>query len=152
MANRGFGTKVGAGFAAVLLILAISSTMAWPAFGEANQALSRYALLLGNSAIFRDIDLTVSRYRGHAREYTYSNSKATADLAVNDAEALRTRITAGLARVTDPGRHALLEDMVKQEQPYTENFTHKRSPMPIAPTKRSSNSTRRRNASVRSCS
>ena len=50
--------------------------------------------MVANSSIFRDIDLAVANYRGQAREYIYSYDKATADLAVKDAEALRKLITA----------------------------------------------------------
>ena len=88
IADRRIGTKIGAGFAAVLLILAISSTMAWLAFNQVSEAMNRYGFLVANSSIFRDIDLAVANYRGLAREYIYSNDEATADLAVKDAEAV----------------------------------------------------------------
>jgi methyl-accepting chemotaxis protein len=127
LADRRISTKIGAGFAAVLLILAFSSAMAWLAFGQVSEAVNRYAFLVANASIFRDIDLTVTRYRGHAREYIYSNDEATADLAVKDDEALRKLIATGLAGVANVARHALLEDMGKQEQSYTANFNHSRA-------------------------
>jgi methyl-accepting chemotaxis protein len=127
IADRRIGTKIGAGFAAVLLILAISSTMAWLAFNQVSEAMNRYGFLVANSSIFRDIDLAVANYRGQAREYIYSNDEATADLAVKDAEALRKLITVGLGRVVNVERHALLEDIAKQEQSYTAGFTRARA-------------------------
>lgn len=127
IADRRIGTKVAIGFAAVLLILAVSSTIAYWAFGSASQALEKYAFLVGNSATFRDIDLLVTRYRGQAREYVYSNDEATADEAVKTGTALRQLIDAGLARVADPGRHRLLEDAAKQAEGYDAYFQHARS-------------------------
>jgi hypothetical protein len=121
--HLGIGAKIGAGFAVVLLILAVSSAMAWLAFSQVSGALNRYSVLVTNAGIFRDLDLTITRYRGHAREYIYSNEEATADLAVKDGEALRTLIATGLGRVNNVERRALLEDMAKQEQAYTKDFT-----------------------------
>jgi hypothetical protein len=67
--DRTIGTKIGAGFAVVLLVLAVSSILAWLAFGRASGAVDDYAGLVARSAIFRDIDLQVAQYRGHVREY-----------------------------------------------------------------------------------
>ena len=122
ISDRTIGTKVAAGFAVVLLILAVSSVLAWLAFGRASGAVDDYARLVANSAIFRDIDLTVTRYRGHVREYVFSNDEATAATAVKDGEALRQLIASGLAKVTNPERHRLLEDAAKQADTYAANF------------------------------
>jgi len=127
VADRHIGTKIGAGFAAILLILVLSSTMAWMGFSRISEAVDHYSFLVANSAIFRDIDLTVTRYRGNVREYVFSNDEATGDQATKDGDALRKLIAAGLARVVHPERRALLEDMVKQEQAYTEQFSRIRN-------------------------
>ena len=68
ISDRTISTKVAAGFAVVLFILAVSSVLAWLAFGRASGAVDEYAGLVGRSAIFRDIDLQVTRYRGLVRE------------------------------------------------------------------------------------
>ena len=75
-----------------------------------------------NSAIFRDIDLGVTQYRGHVREYVFSNDEATAATAVKDGQALRQLIASGVAKVTNPERHRLLEDAAKQADTYAANF------------------------------
>ena len=121
------GTKIALGFATVLVILAASSTVAWIAFGRVSDAVGAYAGLVANATIYRDIDLTVARYRGHAREYIYSNEPATADLAAKDAETLRNLIASGLTRVAQKERHALLEDVANQEKLYTTQFNRARA-------------------------
>ena len=122
ISDRTIGTKVSAGFAVVLLILAVSSALAWLAFGRASGAVADYTRLVANSAIFRDIDLGVTQYRGHVREYVFSNDEATAATAVKDGQALRQLIASGLAKVTNPERHRLLEDAAKQADTYAANF------------------------------
>ena len=98
IANCRIGSKIAAGFAAVLLILAVSSTLAWLAFGQVTSAVDGYAELVATSAIYRDIDLTVAQYRGHVREYVVSDNEDTADLAVKEGTALHELIAKGLAR------------------------------------------------------
>jgi hypothetical protein len=106
IANRRVGTKIGAGFAVVLAILAISSTIVWLAFGRVTTAVDRYADLVSRSSIYRDVDRTVAQYRGHVREYVYSHDDATAEAAVADARTLRGIVTTGLTRVANPERQA----------------------------------------------
>jgi methyl-accepting chemotaxis protein len=127
IADRTIGTKIAAGFTAVLLILAVSSVMAWLSFGQVSRAVDRNASLVANSAIFRDIDLAMTRYRGHVREYVFSKDEAVAGVAEKDSADLRKLIADGLARVVNPERHALLEEIAKQEASYTSNFAHVRT-------------------------
>ena len=122
VANIRIGGKVAAGFAAVLLILAVSSAFAYLAFGRVAGAVDQYAGLVARSAIFRDIDLGVTQYRGHAREYVFSNDEATADLALKDAAAVRQLVATGLERVNNPERRSLLQGIAKEENSYTTGF------------------------------
>jgi methyl-accepting chemotaxis protein len=124
LANCRIGSKIAIGFAAVLLILAVSSVVVWLAFGQVASAVDSYAGLAANSAIYRDIDLAVSEFRGHVREYVFSDNEDVAAAAVKDSAAVHELIATGLARVTNPERHALLENMAKQADFYTANFTH----------------------------
>jgi HAMP domain-containing protein/CHASE3 domain sensor protein len=126
IANCRIGSKIAIGFAAVLLILAVSSTLAWLAFGQVTSTVDGYAELVATSAIYRDIDLTVAQYRGHVREYVASDNEDTADLAVKEGTALHEHIATGLVRVTNPERHGLLENMAKQAESYTANFARVR--------------------------
>ncbi len=127
ISDRTIGTKVSAGFAVVLLTLAVSSVLAWLSFGHVAAALEDYTTLVTNSAIYRDIDLQVTQYRGHVREYTFSDDEATAATAVKDGEVLRQLIASGLAKVTHPERRRLLEDAAKQTDTYAANFEHARA-------------------------
>ena len=60
-ADRRLGTKIGAGFGLVLLILAATSSVAWFAFAGVSRAVANFASLASNSSFYRDIDLTVSQ-------------------------------------------------------------------------------------------
>jgi len=125
--DRKIGTKIAAGFGVILLILTVSSSAAYLAFEQAADAVGEYTRLVTNSAIFRDIDLQVTRYRGHVREYVRSDNEQTADTAIKDGGAMRQLIAAGLARVTHSERHRLLEDAAKQADLYATNFEHVRA-------------------------
>ncbi len=54
-ANLRIGGKIGAGFAIVMLILAVSVTSAWLAFGRVTAVVDESATLLANARIFREI-------------------------------------------------------------------------------------------------
>ena len=125
--DRKIGTKIAAGFGVILLILVVSSSAAYIAFGQAADAVGEYAKLVTNSAIYRDIDLQVTRYRDHAREYVMSDNEPTAEAAIKDSAAVRQLIATGLARVTHTERHRLLEDAAKQADLYAKNFEHVRA-------------------------
>lgn len=122
VANRTIGTKVAVGFAVVLLILAVSSVFAYLAFGQVAGTMGVYSGLVARSAIFRDIDRQVTQYRGHVREYVFSNDEATATVGVKDGDTLRQLIADGLTRVTHPERRRILEDTAKQADIYASNF------------------------------
>jgi CHASE3 domain sensor protein len=117
--NLRISNKITAGFGLILLILTVSSVMAFLSFGRVTAAIGEYSELVGGSAVFRDIDLAVTRLRGRVREYNFSDEEATADLAIKYAAALRQLIADGLTRVTNPERHALLENIGKQAALYT---------------------------------
>jgi methyl-accepting chemotaxis protein len=125
--NRTIGAKIAGGFTAILLILAVSSVLAYLAFGRVATGVDSYAGLVGRAAIFRNIDLKVTQYRGHVREYVFSNDEATAATAVKEGEALRQLIADGLAKVTHRERHGMLEDAAKQADLYATNFEHVRA-------------------------
>jgi methyl-accepting chemotaxis protein len=120
--NLRISNKITAGFGLILLILTVSSVMAFLSFGRVTAAIGEYSELVGGSAVFRDIDLAVTRLRGRVREYNFSDEEATADLAIKYAAALRQLIADGLTRVTNPERHALLENIGKQAALYTTGF------------------------------
>ena len=122
LANVRIGSKIGAGFGVVLLILAVSSTIAWLASTRVAAAVDEYATLVTSSAVFRDIDRIVAQYRGHVREYVYSDHEDAARAALQDGAALRTLITNGLTRITNPERHRLLESIAKQADAYAAEF------------------------------
>ncbi len=70
--NLRISNKIAAGFGLILLILIVSSVMASLSFGRVTAAIGEYSELVGRSAIFRDIDLAVTRLRGRVRECTIS--------------------------------------------------------------------------------
>jgi hypothetical protein len=93
LTNLRIGSKIGVGFTLVLLILAVSFTVAWLAFGRVAAAVGEYATLATNSEVFRDIERTVTQYRGQVREYVYSDHEDIAQTVLQDAAALHGLIT-----------------------------------------------------------
>jgi methyl-accepting chemotaxis protein len=122
--DRKIATKVAAGFGVVLLIFAVSCTVAYFAFERAASALDTYTRLTTNSALFRDVDLQVTRYRAHVREFVYSGDEATAATAIKDGDALRKMIADGLTWMTNPERRRMMQDAAKQAELYASNFEH----------------------------
>ena len=116
--NLRISNKIAAGFGLILLILTVSSVMATLSFNRVTSAIENYSELVARSATFRDIDLAVTRLRGRVRGNNFSNDEATADLATQYAAALRQLIADGLTRVTNPERHAVLENIGKQAALY----------------------------------
>ena len=121
-ADRKLSTRIGAGFALVLLILAASSGIAWYAFSSVSAAVEEYASLVEGSAFFNDIDLKVSDYRGHVRQYVASGQEEVAAAALKDQEQLQELISTALARVKHPQRHQLLENISKAAESYIGYF------------------------------
>jgi methyl-accepting chemotaxis protein len=120
--NLRIGTKIAAGFAGVLLILAASSVFAYLAFGRVTVSVQSDAQLVANAGRFRDIDLQVTQLRGHVREYVYSDNEETANLATKEAAALRQFIAAAMPYAIDPEPRRLMEDAAKQAEVYAAGF------------------------------
>ena len=116
--NLRIGSKIATGFAAILLVLAVSSVLAWLAFGRVATAVDSYTELVATAGINQEIELVATQFRGHAREYIASDNEDTAAAATKEATALRELIANGLARVTNPERRALVQDMAKQAEAY----------------------------------
>lgn len=125
--DRPIGTKITAGFAAVLLLLVISSAFAWLSFGRMVGAMDDYAAFVTNSDVIQGIDLQLARFRGHVREYIFSNDEATGATASKEGEALRQFIAAGQTKVGNPERRRVLGDTAKQAEQYTTDFEHVRA-------------------------
>jgi CHASE3 domain sensor protein len=122
--DRTIGTKIAAGFTVVLLFLAVSSGIAYVAFGRVASAVDTYAGLVTRSATYRDIDLKMAQYRGHVREYFYSDDQETASTVIKEGEALRKLIADGLAATSNPERQRQLRDAAKQADLYAVGFEH----------------------------
>ena len=73
---------------------------------------------MATAGIYQEIELVATQFRGHAREYIASDNEDTAAAATKEATALRELIANGLARVTNPERRALVQDMAKQAEAY----------------------------------
>jgi methyl-accepting chemotaxis protein len=122
LTNRTIGTKIAAGFTVVLLMLAVSSSLAYIAFERVSTSVASYTELVDRFAIFRDIDLKLTQYRGHVREYISSDNEDTAMTAVKEGNALRELIADGLTKIAHPERHRLLDEAAKLADLYRSNF------------------------------
>jgi methyl-accepting chemotaxis protein len=125
--NLRIANKIAAGFGLILLILAVSSVIAYLTFGQVAATVEEYSLLVGTSAYYRDIDLGVTRLRDHVREYYFSDNEDTANLAVKDVTELRQLVTTALSAAKNPARRGLLENIAKQAASYTTSLEHLRA-------------------------
>jgi methyl-accepting chemotaxis protein len=124
VADRSIGSKIAAGFTVVLAILAVSSVLAWLAFERVSDTVDQYAGLVANSAIYRDIDLSITRYRGLVREYIFSDEEPVAGAALKEGGSLTQIIATGLSRVRNPERRRVLEELARQAEAYGNMFAH----------------------------
>ena len=121
--NLRIGSKIATGFAAILLVLAVSSVLAWLAFGRVATAVDSYTELVATSGIYQEIDLVATQYpRPCPRVSSLPTTRIPPRRRPRRRTALRELIAKGLARVTNPERHALLQDMAKQAEAYSAVF------------------------------
>ncbi len=126
IANRRIGTKIGAGFAVVLAIFALSTALAWRSFGRAGGEVNAYATLVRRAAIYPEISTAVARYRALAREYAFSGDPATAKVAIAQGQAMHKLLAQGVRAARNPERLKLLEAMARQAEAYNAGFAQLR--------------------------
>jgi hemerythrin-like metal-binding protein len=122
LTDRGISTKIGLGFACVLAILAIVSTMAWSAFESSAEGFSTYTQRVTVVGLARDIDRSFLNLRRFVREYAFTGQESNVEAAKQEQVNLNALLKQGLEVIMNPERHQRVEDISRLTQSYLENF------------------------------
>jgi len=112
MANMSFfsnlkvGTRVGLGFAAVLTLMMIDSTVGYLGSRSASRSFERYASIAGNAARVAKIERDVIGMRRNVLTYANSGDPAVATRVREIAADLKQQLEELLPAMTDPERKA----------------------------------------------
>jgi methyl-accepting chemotaxis protein len=122
LTDRGISTKIGLGFACVLAILAIVSTMAWSAFESSAEGIATYTQRVTVVGLARDIDRSFLNLRRFVREYAFTGQEANVEAAKQEQVNLNALLKQGLEVIANPERHQRVEDISRLTQSYLANF------------------------------
>jgi methyl-accepting chemotaxis protein len=122
LANLRIGTKIGAGFLAVLLIFCFVSLAGYVGFHNVAGTVGTYAQRARVASIAHDIDRQVATYEGEAREYVLSGRELLAAKANEHALNLRDLIKSAAKEVSDPAQRKLIADVSTQFDGYAKDF------------------------------
>ncbi len=120
--DRKISTKVGFGFACMLLILAVMCGTAWVTFQTSAQGFSTYSQRVTIVDIARDIDRTFVNLRRFVREYTFTSIEANVETAKQEAVILRGLLQQGLSEIKNPERHRRLQEISGVVDAYLVDF------------------------------
>jgi methyl-accepting chemotaxis protein len=122
IADRAIGTKVGLGFACVLVILAIVSTTAYLAFQTSSQGFNTYVQRVSVVGIAREIETAFLNVRRYAREFALSGVESNVEAATKAQAQLKSLFQQGLAEIKNPERHRQLDDAARNFETYWTDF------------------------------
>ncbi len=120
--DRKIGTRIGLGFACVLVVLAVVSGMAWYAFRSSADGFTSYAQRVAVVGIARDIDRTFVVIRRFVREYAISGVETNVDAVKQQQTILQDQLRHGLDQVHNPERRRALEDIARSVGIYFVQF------------------------------
>ena len=98
IANRSISTKVGLGFACVLVLLAVVSGTAYLSFQSSSHGFETYVQRVSVVGIARDLDRGFLNIRRLAREYLDLGLESTFDAATKELASLAAVAAARLDR------------------------------------------------------
>src|SRR5262245_28706694 len=100
--DRRINTKIGLGFATVLLITAVISVMAFAALVRISGGFTEYSHLAAVVANARDLDRGFLAFRRYAIEFSLSGDEEAATNAQKARGALKDLLAKGSALVKNP--------------------------------------------------
>ena len=122
LVDRQISTRIGLGFAFVLVVLAVVSGMAWYAFRSSAEGFAIYAQRVTVVGIARDIDRDFVNWRRFVREYALTGVETNVDAAKQQQTILRDRLRQGLDLVRNPERRRALEAISRAADSYAAEF------------------------------
>ena len=122
MADRAISTKVGLGFACVLVILAVVSGTAYLSFQTSSQGFTTYAQRVTVVGIAREVERSFLNIRRFVREFALSGGESNVEAANKEQAVLQPLLQQGLAEIKNPERHRLLDDAARNFEAYWKDF------------------------------
>ena len=119
-----FRAKVTLGFAAVLLISAISMVMAYVGFERIANGVVSYRTTVAESGLARNIDRELTSYQALARYYVLTSFEADAKAAKTAEVALKDAIDQSMKAATDSARLDKVTRLSREFTAFTKIFAN----------------------------
>jgi len=120
--NRRINTKITAGFAAVLTLLAVLSVLSYRGFVMVAEGFGAFNQRVKAVSIVRDVDYGFVGYRRFVREFSLSGEESLIAEARKRQEALTKSVKQGLDEIKNPERRAGMAEISEQFTQYVRNF------------------------------
>jgi methyl-accepting chemotaxis protein len=120
--NRKINTKIMIGFAVVLALTALLSTMSYRGFGKVSEGFDMFRQRVTVIGIVRDVDREFVALRRFVREFALSGDEALIETAKKQQATVTTKITEGLNEIKNPERHQKIADISEQFEKYGKDF------------------------------
>jgi methyl-accepting chemotaxis protein len=120
--DRKISTKIGVGFACVLLLTALSSGAAYLAFGQVEQDVEAYSNRVAVADIVRDVDRDFLALRRYVREYVATGSEQALDIGLKRRDAVRASIAKGFVTMKNPERLSKLRGISEKVETYARDL------------------------------
>ena len=120
--DRKIGTKIGAGFACVLLLTALSSGAAYVAFGDLDRDVDAYSNRVTVAGIARDVDRDFLALRRYVREYLATGSEQVLETGLKRRDSTKESIAKGLETMKNPERLARMRAISEKVDSYAKDF------------------------------
>jgi methyl-accepting chemotaxis protein len=120
--DRKINTKISIGFACVLAITAVISTIAYFSLMRIATSLGQYSQLAAVASTARDIDRGFLALRRFAREFSLTGDEEMATNAQKARNALRDKVAHGFKIIVNPERRAKLTQVSELFEAYGKNL------------------------------
>ena len=120
--NRKINTKIMIGFAAVLVLTAVLSTMSYRGFGKVSEGFETYNQRVKVVGIAREVDRGFVAFRRFAREFALSGDENLIAEAKKRQDVLSKSIKQGLDEIKNPERHKKMAELSEQFELYGKDF------------------------------
>ena len=120
--NRKINTKIMIGFAAVLVLTAVLSTMSYRGFGKVSEGFETYNQRVKVVGIAREVDRGFVAFRRFVREFALSGDENLIAEAKKRQDVLSKSIKQGLDEIKNPERHKKMAELSEQFELYGKDF------------------------------
>jgi methyl-accepting chemotaxis protein len=120
--NRKINTKIMIGFAAVLVLTAVLSTMSYRGFGKVSEGFETYNQRVKVVGIAREVDRGFVAFRRFVREFALSGDENLIAEAKKRQDVLTKSIKQGLDEIKNPERHKKMAELSEQFELYSKDF------------------------------